>query len=234
MYEPKHRAPRESRLAELRIPVGKGVAVGVAAAGLAGAAIGAAPAAEAASGTVWDRVASCESGNNWHINTGNGYYGGVQFSESTWRGYHGAKYAPRADLATRLEQIAVARRVLAAQGPNAWPVCGPRAGLTRSSGQATSAPLPENANSHHGESHRSQHRRHHVRKHRQHAGTHHHGVRHKHASGTHYRVHSGDTLSVIAQRFHVAGGWRAVWNHNRAVVHNPNYIRVGQVLRIPS
>jgi transglycosylase-like protein len=91
---------------------------------------------------VWDRVASCESSGNWHINTGNGYYGGVQFSSSTWAAYHGHKYASQASSATKAEQIEVARRVLAAQGPGAWPVCGPRAGLTRSSGAATSAALP--------------------------------------------------------------------------------------------
>ena len=58
-------------------------------------------------------------------------------------------------------------------------------------------------------------------------------MRHKHAGGTHYRVHSGDTLATIARHFHVAGGWRALYNHNRGTVHNPNVIRVGQVLRIP-
>src|SRR5690242_2258126 len=222
MYKAKHRRQRE-----ISVPVGKSVAVGVAAVGLAGAAVGAAPAAQAA-GNVWDRVASCESGNNWHINTGNGYYGGVQFSRSTWDAYHGQKYAARADLATRLEQIEVARRVLAAQGPNAWPVCGPRAGLTRASGGATSAPLPREA----APLHRAaSHRRHHVRKHRH---QHHAGTRHKQARGTHYRVRPGDTLSLIARRLHVAGGWRAIWAHNRSRIHNPNHIRVGQVLAIPS
>jgi hypothetical protein len=93
-------------------------------------------------GTVWGRVAQCESSRRWHINTGNGYYGGLQFSRSTWIGYHGRKYARRADRATRAEQIEVARRVLAVQGRGAWPVCGPRAGLTRRSGGATRAPLP--------------------------------------------------------------------------------------------
>jgi resuscitation-promoting factor RpfA len=93
-------------------------------------------------GTVWDRVAGCESSGRWHINTGNGYYGGLQFSYRTWVGYHGRKYAPRADRATRAQQIEVARRVLAVQGRNAWPVCGPEAGLTKSSGGATRAPLP--------------------------------------------------------------------------------------------
>lgn len=80
------------------------------------------------SGSVWDRVAACESGGNWHINTGNGYYGGLQFSSSTWLGYGGAAYASRADLATREQQIAIAQKVLAGQGWNAWPVCSYKAG----------------------------------------------------------------------------------------------------------
>jgi hypothetical protein len=69
-------------------------------------------------------VAECESGGNWSIDTGNGYYGGLQFSASTWLAYGGGSYAPRADLASREQQIAVAERVLAAQGARAWPVCG--------------------------------------------------------------------------------------------------------------
>lgn len=93
-------------------------------------------------GTVWGRVAACESSRRWHLNTGNGYYGGLQFSRHTWVGFHGRKYARRADRASRAEQIEVARRVLAVQGRNAWPVCGPRAGLTRFSGGATRSPLP--------------------------------------------------------------------------------------------
>ena len=96
-------------------------------------------------GTVWGRVAECESSRRWHINTGNGYYGGLQFSYSTWVGYHGRKYAPRADKATRAEQIEVARRVLAYQGPGAWPVCSKEAGLTRRSGGATRSKLPLHA-----------------------------------------------------------------------------------------
>ena len=72
----------------------------------------------------WSGVAQCESGGNWSINTGNGYYGGLQFSASTWSGYGGNQYAPRADLATREQQIAVAEKVLAGQGRGAWPTCG--------------------------------------------------------------------------------------------------------------
>jgi phage-related minor tail protein len=72
----------------------------------------------------WDAVAMCESGGNWSINTGNGYYGGLQFSQSTWDAFGGQEFAPRADLATKAEQIAVAERVLVGQGPGAWPTCG--------------------------------------------------------------------------------------------------------------
>jgi len=80
--------------------------------------------APSASAHDWDAVARCESGGNWSINTGNGYYGGLQFSSSTWAAFGGLAYASRADLATKAQQIAVAEKVLAAQGPGAWPTCG--------------------------------------------------------------------------------------------------------------
>jgi LysM repeat protein len=70
--------------------------------------------------TVWDRIASCESGGNWAINTGNGYYGGLQFTQATWAGAGGLAYAPRADLATRDQQIAIASKLSLSN----WPVCG--------------------------------------------------------------------------------------------------------------
>lgn len=87
--------------------------------------------ASAASQSTWDKVAKCESSGNWSINTGNGYYGGLQFSQSTWAGFGGTRYAARADLATKAQQITVAEKVLTVQGPGAWPVCGARAGLAR-------------------------------------------------------------------------------------------------------
>lgn len=86
--------------------------------------------AEAADVETWDKVAACESTNDWNINTGNGYYGGLQFSQSTWEAYGGTAYAARADLATKEQQIAIAEKVLDGQGPGAWPVCSQRAGLT--------------------------------------------------------------------------------------------------------
>ncbi|WP_340381755.1 transglycosylase family protein [Streptomyces sp. SS7] len=88
--------------------------------------------AAAADGGVWDRIAQCESGGNWHINTGNGYYGGLQFSASTWRAYGGSAYAATADGASREQQIAVATKVQKSQGWGAWPVCSARAGATGS------------------------------------------------------------------------------------------------------
>jgi hypothetical protein len=80
--------------------------------------------AAAASDGEWDRVARCESGNNWAINTGNGYQGGLQFSPGTWRANGGGEFATSAHMATREQQIVVAERVLARQGRGAWPVCG--------------------------------------------------------------------------------------------------------------
>jgi hypothetical protein len=92
-----------------------------------------------AGGSVWDSVAACESGGNWAVNTGNGFYGGLQFSASTWAAYGGTRYAASANRASRPAQIVIAQRVLAGQGPGAWPVCGRRAGLTRANGAATSS-----------------------------------------------------------------------------------------------
>ncbi len=69
---------------------------------------------------MWDRIAQCESGGNWSINTGNGYYGGLQFDIGTWQGAGGGDFAPRADLASRGEQITVANRVYASRGLQPW------------------------------------------------------------------------------------------------------------------
>ncbi|MCK8673530.1 transglycosylase family protein [Rhodococcus sp. HM1] len=86
--------------------------------------------ANAAPDSDWDRLAQCESGGNWGINTGNGYQGGLQFSPSTWNAYGGTQYAPTAHQATRDQQIAVAERVLEGQGWGAWPSCSSSLGLS--------------------------------------------------------------------------------------------------------
>src|SRR5689334_22996726 len=97
-------------------------------AGVTGAAIAAplmaAGNASAATASEWDAVAQCEAGGNWSINTGNGYYGGLQFSASTWAAYGGTAYAATADQASKSQQITIGEKVLAGQGKGAWPTCG--------------------------------------------------------------------------------------------------------------
>lgn len=145
----KHRAPSLTRRRSLPrlaglVAVGAtalaslGVAAPATAAPAGSAAAAAAPVATHSSGTVWDRVAACESSGRWHINTGNGFYGGLQFYHPTWVGFGGQQYAPYAHQASKSQQIAVAQKVLRVQGPGAWPVCSVRAGLTRTNGQAVS------------------------------------------------------------------------------------------------
>ncbi|MEU2447143.1 transglycosylase family protein [Streptomyces althioticus] len=105
--------------------------------------LAAAGGAAAADDGVWDRIARCESGGDWHINTGNGYYGGLQFSASTWRAFGGTAYAPTADRASKAQQIEIATKVQRAQGWNAWPVCGARAGASGPAPAADTAPARE-------------------------------------------------------------------------------------------
>ncbi|MEO8888194.1 MAG: transglycosylase family protein [Jatrophihabitantaceae bacterium] len=170
-------------------------------------------------GSVWDHVASCESSGRWHVDTHNHFYGGLQFWHPTWDDFGGTKYAPRADLATERQQIEVARRVLATQGPRAWPVCGKRAKLTVKSGAATQAALPNV-----GPYLRS------VPVHTAPRPAHH---KPRTPRVQRYRVTSGDSLSTIAQHFGVTGGWQSLWQYNRTNVPNPNVILIGQLLQIP-
>ncbi|MGO1286252.1 MAG: transglycosylase family protein [Brachybacterium sp.] len=96
-------------------------------------------AANAAGG--WDEVAQCEAGGDWSINTGNGYYGGLQFSQSSWEAAGGLQYAERADLASKSQQIAAGENLLEMQGPGAWPNCG----VSLSGGADTSGAPEEEA-----------------------------------------------------------------------------------------
>ncbi|GAA3369549.1 hypothetical protein GCM10020367_12710 [Streptomyces sannanensis] len=130
----------------------------------------------------WGCMAKCESGGNWHINTGNGYYGGLQFWQPTWVEHGGRAYAARADLATRAQQIKIAEAVLSAQGWEAWPVCSRRYKL----------------------------------------------------SGRVLVVQPGDSLSSLARRFRVPGGWASLYKANRKVIGpNPNHVVSGTMLVIP-
>ena len=103
---------------------------GLAFAGIAATGVGlAATPANAASGSTWDALAQCESGGNWAINTGNGYYGGLQFNLGTWRSYGGSGLPSNA---SRETQIAIATKLRdAAGGYGAWPGCAAALGLPR-------------------------------------------------------------------------------------------------------
>ncbi|MFF7945606.1 transglycosylase family protein [Streptomyces griseorubiginosus] len=170
--------------------------------------------AHAADVDTWNKVAACESSNNWSINTGNGYYGGLQFTRSTWEAYGGTRYAARADLATKDQQIAVAEKVLDGQGPGAWPTCSVRAGLTRGGGTPDIEPLAEKSTAVRDVKPQTtpQSR----------AGT-----------ARMYTVVRGDSLSGIADAHKVRGGWRQLYDANRQTIGaDPDLILPGQRLKL--
>ncbi|MFI9758975.1 transglycosylase family protein [Streptomyces sp. NPDC051963] len=175
-------------------------------------------AAHAADVDTWNKVAACESTNNWSINTGNGYYGGLQFAQSTWESFGGTRYAPRADLATKDQQIAVAEKVLDGQGPGAWPVCSAQAGLTRGGDTPDIQPggtAPRTAKSSVADVQPQttpQSR----------AGT-----------AEMYTVVRGDSLSGIAEKKDVRGGWQGLYAANRKTIGaDPDLILPGQRLSL--
>jgi len=185
----------------------------------------------------WDAIAQCESGNNWSINTGNGFYGGLQFTQGTWNAYGGGKYASTANQASRSQQIAVAEKVLQGQGIGAWPVCGKRAGSSasytnrNSEGSSRSSQRSESSTrSQSGTTYKSQsgttHKKYYPKKHHTHRSDA--TVRTSTAGTGSYVVKSGDTLSKIAAAHDVNGGWRAIWAANRGSIADPDLIFVGQ------
>nr|WP_269449885.1 transglycosylase family protein [Auraticoccus cholistanensis] len=184
--------------------------------------------------SVWDEVAACESGGNWSINTGNGYYGGLQFSQSTWEAYGGTG---RADQASKAEQIRVAQATLEGQGPGAWPVCGAKAGLTRSnggasaSGSTSSEQSSSSSSSSQGQQSQGQQSQSRQSEPKRSNGSYSAStsVTPKRAvTGETVTVRAGDTLNKIAQREGVEGGWKGLWQLNTDTVSNPNMIYVGQ------
>ncbi|MEC3913521.1 resuscitation-promoting factor Rpf1 domain-containing protein [Nocardia sp. CDC160] len=117
----RHRKPTNTGRTVAKVAL-TGIALGGAGVAMAGN-------ASAAPDSDWDRLAQCEAGGNWGINTGNGFQGGLQFSPGTWTAHGGGEYAPTANQATREQQIAVAEKVLATQGWSAWPSCSASLGL---------------------------------------------------------------------------------------------------------
>ncbi|EST21963.1 transglycosylase family protein [Streptomyces roseochromogenus] len=193
--------------------------------------------AAAADNGVWDRIAQCESGGNWHINTGNGYYGGLQFSAGTWRAYGGTAYAPTADEASRSAQIAVATKVQQAQGWGAWPVCSGRAGAfgaaptadhtgssgtTASNGSETTKSAPtKSAPTDSAPSNSAP------------AKTPERPAAHTGRSDSRgdYTVCEGDTLSAIAARHGTT--WQRIYAANKKIIgDDPNLILPGQRLAL--
>jgi len=166
----------------------------------------------------WDALAQCESGGRWNVSTGNGYYGGLQFSSSTWAAYGGTQYASSAAGATREQQIAIAERVLASQGAGAWPACTSKTGWNNGGGTvaakaapkatpkaATKAPKKAAAPAAAPTAPRN---------------------------GADYTVKPGDTLSGIAKELGVDGGWTVIFDRNRDIISDPDLIFPGQQLDI--
>ncbi|MET7493506.1 MULTISPECIES: transglycosylase family protein [Streptomyces] len=204
-------------------------------AGVAGAAIAVplmgATGASAASVATWDAVAQCESGGNWSINTGNGYYGGLQFSQSSWAAAGGTQYAPRADLATKAQQIATAEKLLDMQGPGAWG-CAGAGNLTNDgvdpgvdTGSAAAKPAehteaPTASRSDRGTAPEA-------------AKTVTTPTGQKVAKGDgEYKVKAGDSLSKIAEAHKVKGGWHQLFKLNKNIVKDADLIFPGQQLHL--
>jgi nucleoid-associated protein YgaU len=198
-----------------------------------------------------------ESGGNGSINTGNGFYGGLRFTQSTWAADGGPAFAPRADLATPAQQITVAERVLATQGIGAWPVCGKH--LTSGTTQVAAAPAqaapvqsvpvasapvpaapvpaavpgPSAATTATAGSSVPGHAAADTPAPRR-ASVETTTPRHAAPTADHsadtYTVQSGDTLSTIADAQGVPGGWRTLWHDNTGVVANPDLIYAGELI----
>jgi resuscitation-promoting factor RpfA len=186
----------------------------------------------------WDAIAQCESGGNWSINTGNGYYGGLQFSSGTWLAYGGGAYAPTANRASRSAQIAVAEKVLQGQGIGAWPVCGKRAGSSASYTPRNTTPAPSTTSERATRSERRSTPSTTQATPRRSTGYQHTTTTRSRTSvptrtGTgSYVVKSGDTLAKIAKAQGVTGGWKALYAANRGVVEDPNLIFPGERLTV--
>jgi LysM repeat protein len=237
----KHRRPsKATRAAALAGVTGVAIAAPLMAAGNA----------SAATTSEWDAVAQCESGGNWSINTGNGYYGGLQFSASTWAAYGGTAYASTADRASKSQQIEIAEKVLASQGKGAWPVCGKglsgasTGGSSSSSGGSSSSSGSNSSNggssstttrSSEGQaaSRSSERPAASTQKSQksQKTVTTPTGKKVKKGDGE-YKVVAGDTLSTIAAKHHVQGGWEKLFQLNKDIVEDADLIYPGQQLHL--
>ncbi|MGW8555094.1 transglycosylase family protein [Streptomyces tubercidicus] len=164
----------------------------------------------------WERIAACESNGRWHINTGNGYHGGLQIDPATWRAYGGRRYAPRADLATRDEQIAIGERIVRDRGLSAWPNCARTTDNGDTSSRAMEQTPPADPAPQAAPRTRSL-------------------TSHGRTTARTYVVQPGDCLSVIAERHHTPGGTKALYDLNKhSLDQGPDHIYPGQRLRLRS
>ncbi|MGW3815140.1 transglycosylase family protein [Streptomyces sp. NPDC005046] len=224
----KHRRPNKAtRVATLAGVTGVAIAAPLMAAGNA----------SAATASEWDAVAQCESGGNWSINTGNGYYGGLQFSSSTWAAYGGTAYASTADQASKSQQITIGEKVLAAQGKGAWPTCGTGLSSAAYSGGTSTPSTPSGSSSSsasQGTTTRTTEQpasRSSERPAAQKTVTTPTGKKVKKGDGE-YKVVKGDTLSSIAEKKHVKGGWQKLFKLNKDIVADADFIYPGQQLHL--
>ncbi|MCP9000430.1 transglycosylase family protein [Pseudarthrobacter sp. RMG13] len=214
----------------IRTAARRGVAV--AAISAAGLSLSVTAANAATDGATWDALAQCESGGNWATNTGNGYSGGLQFSASTWAAYGGTGSA--AD-ASREQQIAVAEQVQASQGWGAWPSCAAELGLSGGGGTTAVAPQSAPVQSAPVQSAPVQATVESVPVEApvvqapapQHAAP-------VELSGETYTLEPGDTLSTVADKLGVEGGWESLADANLDTIANPDLVFSGQVLQLPA
>jgi len=207
--------------------------VTLAAVSAAGLALSATAANAATPTSTWDSLAQCESGGNWSTNTGNGFSGGLQFTSSTWAAYGGTGSPANA---SREQQIAVAERVQASQGWGAWPSCASQLGLSGGGGapvqsapvqsapvkqatQVQSAPVKQATQVQSAPVQQA--------------------PAPKHASsiplsGETYTLQAGDTLSIVAQKLGIQGGWQHLADANLATISDPNLVFEGQVIQLPA
>ncbi|WAZ22223.1 LysM peptidoglycan-binding domain-containing protein [Streptomyces cinnabarinus] len=213
----------------------------IAIAGVTGAAVAAplmaAGSASAATASEWDAVAQCESGGDWSINTGNGYYGGLQFSASTWAAYGGTQYASTADQASKSQQIEIAEKVLAGQGKGAWPSCGVGLSSATYTGGSTGSGTTSNTETRSTEeqtasrsTERPAQKADKAEKAKKTVTTPT-GKKVKKGDGE-YKVVKGDTLSTIAEEHDVKGGWEKLFKLNKGIVEDADLIYPGQQLHL--
>ncbi|MFG2513408.1 transglycosylase family protein [Streptomyces sp. NPDC048584] len=220
----------------------------IAVAGIASAAVAAplmaAGNASAATAAEWDTVAQCESGGNWSINTGNGYYGGLQFSASTWAAYGGTQYASTANQASKAQQIEIAEKVLAGQGKGAWPVCGVGLSNAGYSGGSSSNGSSQGGGSTESRQTEQKASRSAERpaaekqaepkaapKAEKKTVTTPTGKKVEKGDGE-YKVVKGDSLSSIAAEHDVKGGWAKLFDLNDDIVDDADLIYPGQQLHL--